>query len=156
MFRGKSAAGEPPQLVIRTMRVPFDHQRPQDGSFPLQYALLRPFDHGKPTVVVVSDGQQFFVTPSAFASTTTPLFNESFNVVGVFGRGQSPSLQQRVGNGDSVDWVQAYRQLGASGRLGETIEAHACKRHLLISHRPQVYQKSTLNQSCPKNLSELV
>jgi len=118
-----AAAVQPLPLQLRTMRVPFDHDRPEDGGFPLQFALLRPFDAQKPTVAVVSDGQQFFVTAEAFRRTTEKIFDERFNVVGVFGRGQSADVQGRIGSADgSVDWVLAYRFLCARQWIGD-IEA---------------------------------
>ncbi|GAC1415302.1 MAG: hypothetical protein NVSMB64_25580 [Candidatus Velthaea sp.] len=110
-------------LILRTMRVPFDHDRPEDGTFELQYALLRPFDSRKPTVAVVSDGQQFFITASAFRPTTEPLFDERFNVVGIFGRGQSSDVQRRIRLAiGGVNWTLAYRLLCARQWLGD-IEA---------------------------------
>ena len=118
-----AAAVQPLPLQLRTMRVPFDHDRPEDGGFPLQFALLRPFDVQKPTVAVVSDGQQFFVTAEAFRRTIEKIFDERFNVDGVFGRGQSADVQGRIGSADgSVDWVLAYRFLCARQWIGD-IEA---------------------------------
>ena len=115
-----SAQEAPLALIVRSMRVPFDHDRPDDGTFPLQYALLEPFDARRPTVAVVSDGQQFFVNASAFRPTTEPLFDRSVNVVGVFGRGQSAELQRRIRSADgNVDWAAAYNLLRARQWLGD-------------------------------------
>jgi hypothetical protein len=118
---GVAAAQETPEpLILRTMRVPFDYERPDDGTFMLQYALLAHFDAQAATVAVISDGQQFFLTASAFRPTIGPLFDGLFNVAGVFGRGQSPAVAQRVRSpqGD-VDWPTASRLLGAPQWLGD-------------------------------------
>lgn len=100
-------------------RVPLDHLAPDGESFSLRYGLLTPFDPRKQTVFVVADGQQFYVTPNAFARNVGPLFAEQVNVVGVFGRADAPEVQARTGAGASVDWAQAYRLLRAEQWIGD-------------------------------------
>lgn len=99
--------------VIGGLRVPLDHARPTGDQFTLRYGLLSAFDARRRTVFVVADGQQFYVTPEAFAPSVGPIFGDAFNVVGVFGRADSPEVQTRVGAGSAIDWAQAYRLLKA-------------------------------------------
>lgn len=108
---------------VREVRVPFDHANPQDGSFPLGYALLGGFDPSRRTVFVLADGQQFFLSsPVSFAQSAGRIFDDRFNVVGVLARADAEAVQARVGSGDAVDWRQAYRLLRADQWLGD-IEA---------------------------------
>jgi hypothetical protein len=108
-----------PAAETRELRVPFDHSRPGDGTFPLGYQLLSPFDPRRQTVFVVADGQQFFLTPQAFAPSVSPIFGDAFNVVGVFSRADAPEVQARVGTGAGVDWAEAHRLLRAEQWLDD-------------------------------------
>jgi hypothetical protein len=95
------------------IRVPLDHAQPEGGHFTLRYGLLSPFDARRRTVFVVADGQQFYVTPEAFAPSVGPIFGDGLNVVGVFGRADAPEVQAHVGAGAAVNWTEAYRLLKA-------------------------------------------
>ena len=99
-----------PQAELRSLDVPFDHRRPQEGRFALDYFVARPFDRGKPTILVVADGQQFYVRRDVWAAWQSR-FGEGVNVVGVPGRGAAHGLQQRLGLPSGDGWVEAYRLL---------------------------------------------
>lgn len=114
------AAGQTPtHAETRSLSVPFDHDTLGDGRFDLEYAILRPFERRKPTVFVVADGQQFYVSPAGFASAASPLFEDRFNVVGVFGRANAAALHERVGVGAQVNWADAYRFYRARQWVGD-------------------------------------
>ena len=125
-----AAAVQPLPLQLRTMRVPFDHDRPEDGGFPLQFALLRPFDAQKPTVAVVSDGQQFFVTAEAFRRTIEKIFDERFNVVGVFGRGQSADCRDASAPPTAASIGCSRTDFCAPGNGSET--SKRCAKHCSV------------------------
>jgi hypothetical protein len=99
-----------------------DHDRPQEGSFTLGYVSVPPFDAGKATVIVVSDGQQFFISPTAFIPTTALLFDARFNVVGSFGRGTAADLQKRYPNGACTS-NRIYPDLEAASYTAEPLLA---------------------------------
>jgi len=110
---GAAARADVDGAAIHSIRVPLDHTQPNGAPLMLRYMLLSPFDSRRRTVFVVADGQQFYVTPEAFAPSVRPIFGDDFNVVGVVGRADCPDVQARVGAGAAVDWAQAYRLLRA-------------------------------------------
>lgn len=121
--------------VVASVVVPLDHADPGSPRAELRYELGAPFDRAKPTVVLVTDGQQFRVTPGRMAEEQRELFGDGFNVVGLYGRGATPEFQQAAtGKGGHVDWQRAFtifraeqwvedidavrrRLLGADGRV---------------------------------------
>jgi len=124
----QAIAAEGDGIELRDLSVPFDHSITGGDQFTLRYGLLSPFNARRRTIFVVADGQQFYVTPKAFAPSTRPIFINEFNVVGIFGRADAPDVQARVGAGTAVDWQQAYRLLRADQWIGD-IEA---VRHALL------------------------
>jgi hypothetical protein len=103
---------EPPKAgaVVRMARVPFDHYRPAEGTFELEYLLAGPFQPGNPTVMVLADGQQFYVRQDLWAGWHDR-FGPAINVVGIAGRATAPDLQKRVGIPRGDEWIEAYRLL---------------------------------------------
>lgn len=104
------AAPAAPPAEMRSVRVPFDHERPAEGGFALDYFLARPFRPGRDTIFVLGDGQQFYVRRDLWADWADA-FGADANVVGIAGRGFAPALQQRVGSPSGDGWVEAYRLL---------------------------------------------
>lgn len=123
MLAGMAAVGVAgqarPLAETGVARVPLDHARPAGEHFDLGFASLSPFDPRRPTVLVVADGQQFYVTPTAFAPSVAPLFDDRCNVVGVFGRADAPAVQAWVGRGSTIDWMAAHRLLRAEQWIGD-------------------------------------
>lgn len=95
----------------RSVEVPLLYEKPKRGSFHLEYELGQPFDRGKPTVLVVVDGQQFYVRKGLIAPLQDELFGPQFNVVGIFGRGTNEAIKSRIGTGSRTDWPKAYELL---------------------------------------------
>jgi pimeloyl-ACP methyl ester carboxylesterase len=100
--------------VEHTVRVPFQYEHPEKGAFDLYYELGRAFDPTKRTVFVVADGQQFYVRKGLIAPLQEKLFGDSFNIVGITGRGMNQSVMQEVKHGGSLDWLTAYEVLNSN------------------------------------------
>lgn len=134
-----SAAGfdEPAPKTTRRLWVPFDHGKPEEGSFLLQYEFGRLLNPELSTVFVIADGQQLYVRPDRMADIQEEIFGPDMNVVGIIGRGTSIELlgQLRTPEGNT-NWVKAYRYLKAEQWI-EDIEA--VRRELLGSHRVHLY-----------------
>jgi pimeloyl-ACP methyl ester carboxylesterase len=100
--------------VDRTIRVPFDHRDANLGTFPLEYLIGNTFDPKKPTVIYITDAQQFQMQRGLMPQHQAQLFGDRFNVVGIVGRASAKEVQQRVTRADgSVDWKLAWRLLRA-------------------------------------------
>lgn len=119
---GPALAHAAPASLSGALQTPVDHDRPQDGFFPLRYEWGRPFVAGRPNVIVVADAQQFYARPGAAPKLQSELFGDAFNVLVPFGRSRAPEVVQRVrsGNGE-VDWVQAHRLLRSKQWVGDII-----------------------------------
>lgn len=100
----------PPVAELRSVQVPWDHERPQDGSFALDYFLARPFQPRHATVLVLGDGQQFYVRRDLWADWHDS-FGPDVNVVGIAGRGSAAAMQARLGSPSGDGWIEAYRLL---------------------------------------------
>ncbi|HYG65654.1 MAG TPA: alpha/beta fold hydrolase [Thermoanaerobaculia bacterium] len=101
--------------VRREIRVPLDHAAPDFGTGTIRIEMARPFDPKKPTLLIVADGQQFYLLrEGAVARLEQERFGDGFNLVGVIGRGFSEDVVARTRRADgSVDWALAYRLLGS-------------------------------------------
>lgn len=99
----------------REIRVPLDHTAPDLGSAAIEIVLARPFDPQLPTLLVVADGQQFYLLrEGAMERLVRERLGEGYNAVGVIGRGFSEEIAGRVRRDDgSVDWALAYRLLNS-------------------------------------------
>lgn len=92
------------------LRVPLDHERPDGPSIELYYEMGASFDRRLPTVLVVADGQQFYLRRGALADLQKRLFGPGLNVVGLVGRGSDPSVApQALGADGKPDWEKAWR-----------------------------------------------
>lgn len=110
-----AAASPAPQAIRREIRVPLDHAAPDFGTGTIRIEMARPFDPAKPTLLIVADGQQFYLRrEGAVARLEEERFGPGFNLVGVIGRGFSADVVARTRRADgSVDWALAYRLLGS-------------------------------------------
>src|SRR5579872_1648607 len=73
--------------TLRSLSVPLDYSHPNAGSASLAYELGASFDAHKPTVIVVADGQQFYISAGQTAELQRKLFGPDVNVVGLITRG---------------------------------------------------------------------
>jgi hypothetical protein len=116
-----------------TLRVPIDREVPERGSFELRAECGAPFDPAKPSVILIADGQQFYLRPGAIATLQQELFSNELNVVGLIGRGDSPACQAAATRPDgAVDWTAAWQIF----QWSEWIEdLEALRRVLVGPHR---------------------
>lgn len=110
-------ADEVDATFSRTVMLPIDHQNPESGNFAAYVEFGARFDPLKPTVLVVNDGQQFFVRRGAMTALQEQLFGDGMNVVGIVGRGalqDNPELLQRIQpESGNTDWLMAWQLLRA-------------------------------------------
>lgn len=112
-------AASPPPLD-RSLRVPLDYTHPAFGSATLTYELGAPFDPHKPTVIIVADGQQFFVRKGAVADFQRQLFGPGVNVVGIITRGTTPAfINSALGPNGKPDWGRAWRIFNSGQWIGD-------------------------------------
>lgn len=106
---------EPAPQNTRRLWIPFDHGRPEEGSFLLQYAFGRPFDPESPTVFVISDALEGAVPPDSLADMQERVFGPAMNVVTISPRGGVKELlgQLRPPEG-GTDWAKSWRYLKAA------------------------------------------
>lgn len=121
-----AACSRAPQLAgesFVTLRVPIDRELPERGSFELRAEFGAPFDPAKPSVILIADGQQFYLRPGAIAKLQQALFSDELNVVGLIGRGDAPACQAAATRPDgAVDWTAAW-QIFQSSEWIEDLEA---------------------------------
>jgi hypothetical protein len=122
---------EPKPGVGRTVRVPFEYEHPELGSFELYYELGKAFDPAKRTVFIVGDGQQYYVRKDLIEPLQEEIFGERFNVVGLVGRGSNEAAVQHVKHGESIDWLTAYGVFKSSEWV-EDIESVRFRQGLLL------------------------
>lgn len=124
-----SAAAEP--ALERSLVVPLDHQHRLPGTATLRYELGAPWDARKPVVLVVADGQQYYVRPGATAALQRDVFGDRFNVVGILTRGSTPDfVRAALDASGHPDWKKAWRLFKADQWV-EDIEA---VRHALVGN----------------------
>ncbi|HUD71551.1 MAG TPA: hypothetical protein VMQ62_06275 [Dongiaceae bacterium] len=102
-----ATGAEPPGGLLR---VPLDHEQPGGPTIELYYEFGAPFDPALPTVLVVGDGQQFYLRRGALRELQESLFGPGLNVVGLVGRGSDTSVSPHaLGADGKPDWVTAWR-----------------------------------------------
>lgn len=113
----------------QTIPVPLDYSDPHSATAPLTLELGARFDAKKSTLILVADGQQFFIRPGAAAQLQQKIFGPDFNVVGLITRGTTPEFINATLDADSKpNWVRAWKVFN-SGQWIEDIDS--VRRHLL-------------------------
>ena len=106
------ATGQVPTPPLSfTVDVPVDHDRSAAGTFPLACEWGAAPVTGLRTILLVADGQQFFLRPGGAARLQGQLFGTGFNVLGIVGRSRSDRLARMVTPAGRTDWEAAYRLL---------------------------------------------
>jgi hypothetical protein len=109
--------------VMHTLSVPLDHHHPESGSRPIRYELGRPWQSGRPAVLVVADGQQYYVRPGAASALQKEVFGDDLNVVGILSRGGTPEfVSAALDASGRPDWQAAWTIFNADQWL-EDIDA---------------------------------
>ncbi|MBV8519064.1 MAG: hypothetical protein JO197_16840 [Acidobacteria bacterium] len=110
-------AAEP---ISRTITVPLDYTNTALGHAELTIEFGAPFDRTKPTVIVVADGQQFYLQRGSVAELQTRRFGDAFNVVGILGRGATDAfIAATRGEGGATDWRKAWQIFRAEQWMGD-------------------------------------
>lgn len=96
-------------IFAQSVEVPVDYNNPEMGKFNLEYEFGAEFDPAKPTVIVIADAQQFYVSKGRVQKIQGELFGNDFNVLGIISRGNYPELTEKVKTDDGeTDWNKAY------------------------------------------------
>jgi pimeloyl-ACP methyl ester carboxylesterase len=93
-----------------SIKVPLIYEEPAAGTAELSLDYGAPYDPDKPTVLVIADGQQFYVRPGAMKELQESTFDGSVNVVGIVTRGTTPAfVSAAVGHDGKPDWLKAWK-----------------------------------------------
>lgn len=99
-----------PATLGQTIQVPLDYKARNLGTGSLYFEFGAPYDRAKPTIFIIADAQQFYVRRGEVASLQRSIFGDTFNVIGIVGRG---SLQQFVHAAldakGQPDWQRAWQ-----------------------------------------------
>jgi pimeloyl-ACP methyl ester carboxylesterase len=99
-----------PSAPPATIRVPIMYEDHKAGMAALTLDFGAPFDRHKPTVLVIADGQQFYVRPGAMADLQKSTFGDGVNVVGIVTRGTTPAfIQASLDYAGKPDWLKAWK-----------------------------------------------
>lgn len=129
------------QATVRHLSVLIDRSDPSGRQAELTIDLGAPFDPKKPTVLVVEDGQQYYVRPGAMAALQHDLFGPDVNVAGLVPRGSdSVFVAATLRRDGSVDWLKAWRVFNSDEWIADL---DAARRALVgDSGRVDVYGRS--------------
>jgi hypothetical protein len=105
--------------LTHTVRVPLDYEHPIEGSAELTYEFGARFDPAKPTVVVIADGQQFYVRAGSMPELQQRLFGTHVNVVGLITRGSTPAFIDATLNEGKADWLKAWQVFNYNQWIGD-------------------------------------
>src|SRR6202021_2375348 len=102
---------------------PLFYEEPSLGTGQLSLDYAAPFDPAKPTVLVIADGQQFYVRAGAMKELQQSTFGEAVNVVGVITRGTTPAfINATLSSDGKPDWPKAWKGL-TSGEWVRDVES---------------------------------
>lgn len=102
-----------------SVEVPIDHDRPEAGRVPLACEWGAPPKEGLPLVILIADGQQFYLRPGGAARIRGELFGNAVNVVSIVGRSRIAALARLIMPQGKVDWARAYDLLRARQWMGD-------------------------------------
>lgn len=95
--------------LSRTIQVPLDYSNSHSETASLTFEFGATYDEHKPTIILVADGQQFFIRPGAAAQLQQKIFGPRFNVVGLITRGSTPAFVNAALDANSKpDWIRAW------------------------------------------------
>jgi pimeloyl-ACP methyl ester carboxylesterase len=94
----------------RIIQVPLSRSNPSLGKRSLYFEFGAPYDKSKPVILVIADGQQFYVRKDSVKALQEKLFGDAFNVVGIVTRGSTPEfIQAALDNKGQPDWLKAWQ-----------------------------------------------
>ena len=103
----------------RLLRLPLDHTQPAGPQIEIGYEWGKPFRADQRTVLLVVDGQQFYLRPGAAADLQSKLFGDGVNLLAFFGRASSPQLRDYVRPTGKIDWHRAAHVLNIHQWIGD-------------------------------------
>jgi len=107
----------PPETAVR---VPIIYEDSGAGTATLTLDFGTPFDRRKATVLVIADGQQFYVRSGAMADLQKSTFGDGVNVVGIVTRGTTPAfIQAALDPTGKPDWIKAWRIFNSTEWIGD-------------------------------------
>lgn len=139
---GVTAVGCTVSAQESTLRVtvPVARTIPSLGSTALEVDLGAPFDPRKPTVLVIEDGQQYYVRRGAMKALQAELFGTDVNVAGIIPRGSDSSFIAAVIEHDgNVNWGRAWRVFNSTEWIADI---DAVRRALVGSGRVDLFGRS--------------
>src|SRR5690554_2108289 len=96
-------------IFAQSIEVPVDYNNLEMGKFNLEYEFGAKYDPSKPTVIVIADAQQFYVSKGRVQTIQNELFRNEFNVLGIISRGNYSELTEKVKTSEGeTDWEKAY------------------------------------------------
>jgi pimeloyl-ACP methyl ester carboxylesterase len=96
------------------------YENPSAGTAMLALDFGAPFDRHKSTVLVIADGQQFYVQSGAMADLQKSAFGDGVNVVGIVTRGTTPAfIRASLDSTGKQDWIKAWKIFNSSEWIGD-------------------------------------
>ncbi len=130
---GKAQTGE---ATGRTIQVPIQYENPKSGRAPLSLEFAAPYDKNKPVILVIADGQQFYVRRGAMKALQESTFGSAFNVVGIIPRGRTPEfIRASLDQSGRPDWLKAWHIFNSS----QWIEDIESVRKAIVGEKGTVY-----------------
>jgi pimeloyl-ACP methyl ester carboxylesterase len=118
-----------------TVTVPFSYEEPALGTAKLALDYAAPFNPAKATVLVIADGQQFYVRAGAMKDLKEATFGDAVNVVGIITRGTTPAFIDATLNSDGKpDWLKAWKVFNS----GEWVRDIETVRKALVGENGQI------------------
>ena len=103
-----------------SVRVPLSYEMPGLDSAELSLDFAAPFDRTKPTVLVIADGQQFYVRAGAMKAPQDSTLGKGVNVVGIVTRGTtSQFVKAALDRSGKPDWLQAWKVFNSEEWIGD-------------------------------------
>ena len=122
----------PPKVLL----VPLVYGNPSIGKAILSLDFGAPYKSNLPTVIVVADGQQFYVQKDAMRELQANTFGNKVNVVGIITRGTTPAFINSCLNREGKpDWFKAWQIFNSD----EWIEDIESVRKALVGDTGSIY-----------------
>ncbi|MEO1032323.1 MAG: hypothetical protein AAFX55_13005 [Bacteroidota bacterium] len=94
----------------QNIEVPINYENPKRGYFKLEYEFGYEFNKDLPTIIVISDAQQFYVRRGRIKKIQDDLFGQDFNVLDIIPRSTNTDLKEKLNlvKDNKVNWEIAY------------------------------------------------
>ena len=132
-----SVIAQPAQpSITRTINVPVVYEKPALGKAQIALDFGATFNKNLPTVIVIADGQQFYVQPGAMKALQESTFGNAVNVVGIITRGTTPAfINAALTPTGKPDWFKAWMIFNSN----EWVQDIESVRKALVGGNGKVY-----------------